>query len=216
MKKRFCWRLATSAVLMAGIGFAGPASSDDTDRPGYTEKDAAYYLPEAVFEIVRPGVEAEFIELEIPADLLTEVTFSVKDPSGDPLVPDGSDCRTAVDIRWYMAFIPAGEFDKVNYFGATGRDSGGSYTDLGGGVYIYKFGTALPADYDVDATHTLAFTARRDLRHPLRGGGDGCFAPIDLGRTSDNVVHNFVPSEANQPRLEKRIPRIAHLRMSKR
>jgi hypothetical protein len=179
---------------MAGIGFAGPASSNDTDRPGYTEKDAAYYLPEAVFEIVRPGVEAEFIDLEIPADLLTEVTFSVKDPSGDPLVPNGSDCRTAVDIRWYMAFIPADETDKVNYFGAAARDDDGTYTDLGGGVYTYKFEQALPADYDVDATHTLAFTARRDLRHPLRGGGDGCFAPIDLGRTSDNVVHNFVPS----------------------
>jgi hypothetical protein len=213
MKNRIYLWLATCLVLLPGISFSVPAKSEGIDRSalGYTEADQAYYLPEAVFQIVRPGVVAEFIELEIPSDLLTEVTFSVTDPSGDPLVPDGSDCETAVDMRWYMAYIPDGETgEKLNYFGRAARDRDGSYTDLGGGVYIYKFGTELPADYDVDATTTLAFTARRDLRHPRPRRGQepvpGCFAPFDLGRTSDNVVHNFIPSGNGEPMPRDIVP----------
>ena len=35
---------------------------------------------------------------------------------------------------------------------------------MGGGVYTYRFGTTLPANYDTTLTHTLGIYGRRDLR----------------------------------------------------
>ncbi len=66
-------------------------------------------------------------------------------------------------------------------------DAGGVYTDLGGGQYLYKFKTALPADYDVDATHTLGIYARRDLTE------------FELDRYVANELEHFVPSGASEP-----------------
>jgi hypothetical protein len=61
-------------------------------------------------------------------------------------------------------------------------DSGGSYTDLGDGVYIYKFATLVPENYDADATHTMGMYARRDLRE------------FDLDRYVENELEHFIPS----------------------
>ena len=58
---------------------------------------------------------------------------------------------------------------------------------MGDGVWHYKFATVLPDDYEADATHTLAATARRDLRS---------FGEYGLERYYDNEVYNFVPSGA--------------------
>jgi hypothetical protein len=61
-------------------------------------------------------------------------------------------------------------------------DSGGSYTSMGDGVYMYKFGTAVPSDYDQGATHTLGMYARRDLRE------------FELDRYVANELDHFIPS----------------------
>jgi OmcA/MtrC family decaheme c-type cytochrome len=121
------------------------------------------------------------------------VTFSVFGASGAPLIPDEvepePDVLDAVNVRFMLSYIPAGEENKINYHEQL-RDRGGVYTDMGDGVWHYKFATVLPEDYEADATHTLAATARRDLRS---------FEEYGLERYYDNEVYNFVPSGAGDP-----------------
>jgi OmcA/MtrC family decaheme c-type cytochrome len=94
-----------------------------------------------------------------------------------------------------MAYLPEGSSQYVDYItrpdvnstsGVTTQqaaaDSGGTYTNLGNGVYAYRFKTALPAAYDVAATHTLGIYATRDLR------------PFGLSLYVANQTLNFVPN----------------------
>jgi len=180
-------------VLLLGICLSAPAMSADVSRPGFTEADAEYHLPDNVFLLIQPGVDIEIIDFTIPADLQPEVTFSVFGASGAPLIPDEvepePEVLDAVNVRFMLSYIPAGEENKINYHERF-RDSGGVYTDMGDGVWHYKFATVLPEDYEADATHTLAATARRDLRS---------FEQYGLERYYDNEVYNFVPSGAGDP-----------------
>jgi hypothetical protein len=188
MKNRFSGWLTACLVLLSGIGLAGTAISGD--RAGFTEADQAFYLDEELFTFIRPGLDFELIDFEIPSDNQPLVTFSIKDPGGLPLDINGVYTPGPVDIRFLLSYIPAGEETKVNYNGPGGRDRDGVYTAMGDGVYTYKFGTVLPGDYDTDATHTLGSVATRDLRE---------FSDYGLERYYDNDVYNFVPSGAAEP-----------------
>lgn len=190
MKNRIYWWLAACMALLLGISVSVPAMSDDASRPGFTEADKAFYLDDELYTFIRPGLVYELIDFEIPSDRKPLVTFSIKDPGGLPLDRAGIYTPGPVDLRFMLSYIPAGETQKINYHGVGDRDRGGVYTDMGDGVFTYKFGDVLPADYEVDATHTLASVATRDLRE---------WADQGLGRYYDNDVFNFVPSGAAEP-----------------
>ena len=190
MKNRIYWWLAACMALLLGISVSVPAKSDDVSRPGFTEADQAFYLDEELFTFIRPGLEYELIDFEIPSDRQPLVTFSIKDPGGLPLDRAGIYTPGPVDLRFMLSYIPEGETQKINYHGVGDRDRNGVYTDMGGGVFTYKFGDVLPADYDADATHTLASVATRDLRE---------WADQGLDRYYDNDVYDFVPSGAAEP-----------------
>jgi len=162
--------LSTSANLLA--------KSDDFGNGGVIEPE--------VIPVAFPEVEVEVIDVVIPADLRPEVTFSIHNNNGLPLDRDGIFTAGDVDTRWYLTWIPAGEEQKLSYtliYGGSTRDQDGEYTTIEQGYYVYKFGTVLPADYDMDATHTLGIVVRRDLEDEY-----------DFGRYHDNVVYDFVPS----------------------
>jgi len=190
MKNRFYLWLAACVVLLLGISLSVPAKSAETSRPGFTEADTAYYLPDSIYTLVDPGVNYTLIDFEIPDDRAPLVTFSLTGGDGQPLDLYGKFTPGAIDVRHMLSYIPVGEVEKINYHGRSTRDRNGEYTYLGDGVYTYKFTTVLPEDYEVDATHTLASTARRDLR---------AWAELGLDRYYDNNVYNFVPSGAADP-----------------
>ena len=190
MKNGFYSWLAACMVLSLGISDSVPAKSEDPGRAGFTEADKAFYLDEVLVSFIRPGLVYTLIDFEIPSDRQPLVTFSITDPGGLPLDRAGILTPGPIDLRFILSYIPAGETQKINYHGVGGRDRNGVYTDMGGGVFTYKFGTVLPADYDVDATHTLASVATRDLRE---------FADYGLDRYYDNDVLDFVPSGAAEP-----------------
>ena len=193
IRNRFSLWLAACLVLLLGISVSVPAWSADTSRAGFTEADAEYYLPDSAFLLIQPGVDVEILEITIPGDLQPEVTFSVIGADGKGLIPDEVEPEPAVvdavNVRFMLSYIPVGEEEKINYHERF-RDNGGVYTDMGGGLWMYKFATVLPEDYEVDATHTLAMTARRDLRE---------FSEYGLERYYDNDLLSFVPSGAADP-----------------
>jgi hypothetical protein len=206
MKNRVYFWLAACLVLLLGISLSVPAKSDDVVRPGFTEADGEYYLPEEVFFFFRPGLKFELVSFEIPADLQPLVTFKVTDPGGYPLdIVDGdtviqsgaTPVPAPVDVRFMLSYIPAGQEEKVTYHDANngrGRDRGGEYASLGGGMFTYKFGTVLPADYEADSTHTLISAPRREF--------DDYPELIAQGVEEDyydSNLYNFVPSGAGEP-----------------
>lgn len=61
------------------------AKSEATNGGHYTTKDREFYMTPEELLFVRPGLELEILDVIIPADLLTEVTFRITDPAGLPL-----------------------------------------------------------------------------------------------------------------------------------
>jgi hypothetical protein len=200
MKKNLVWSLLVGLALILSTSTNLVAKSDNADSGAYTAADKELYLTEAQIAFIRPGLEVEILDVVIPADLLTEVTFRLTDPAGLPLDRDGIYTPGPVSTSFILSFIPAGEEAYVAYTTRvqtspiTGdsatqatTDSGGTYTDMGDGVYMYKFGTLVPEDYDVDATHTMGMYARRDLTE------------FNLDRYVSNELDHFVPSNNGIP-----------------
>jgi len=191
MKKQFNLWLASCLVLLLGISVSVPAMSADTGNTAATEADQAGNLTEQLIVLLNPGIDFMLIDFVIPADLQPEVTFSLTDPLGDPIDLFGDPALGTVDIRFMLSYIPVGEENKINYHERS-RDRDGEYTVLEVGTYIYKFSTVLPADYETDATHTLASVATQDFRRTE-------FADFGLSRYYDNDIYNFIPSGDGDP-----------------
>jgi hypothetical protein len=184
--------LAFSPMAMA----KSEAAADNAYAPLAKES----YLTEAEVAFIRPGLELEILDVVIPADLQTEVTFKITDPAGLPLDREGVYTPGPVSTSFILSYIPEGEEGYVAYTTRvqtspiTGdsatqatTDSGGTYTDLGDGTYMYKFGTLVPEDYQTGATHTLGMYARRDLTE------------WDLDRYVTNELDSFIPSGTGTP-----------------
>ena len=190
--------IALALCLCAGS--TALAKSDVAADYGFTAADNESYLTESELLFIRPGLELEILDVVIPADLQPEVTFKISDPAGLPLDREGVFTPGPVSTSFILSYIPAGETAYVAYTTrvqtspTTGEsavqatsDSGGSYTTVEEGTYIYKFGTVLPDDYDMNATHTLGMYARRDLRE------------FDLDRYVANELDHFIPAGTGTP-----------------
>jgi len=188
MRKDLIISLLVGLVLILSTSTNLVAKSIDADNGGYTAKDKEYYLTEAQIAVAFPGLDLKILSIEIPDDLTPLVTFSIQNTNGLPLDINGVFTPGPVDIRFMLTYIPAGEEQKDKYYEGT-RDQGGVFTTIEQGLYTYKFTTVLPADYEVDATHTLGGVATRDLREEY-----------ELGRYYDNELYDFIPSGSGIPK----------------
>jgi hypothetical protein len=199
-KNTLVLQLVVGLALILSSSSALLAKSSATDGNYYTAQDKEYYLTADEIYFIRPGLKLQILDVTIPSDRQPEVTFMLSDPGGLPLDRNGVTTPGPVSTSFILAYIPQGEEAYVAYTTRVqtspitnmsaeqaSTDSGGSYTDLGGGQYLYKFKTVLPEDYDADATHTLGIYARRDLLE------------FDLDRYVDNQLEHFVPSGASTP-----------------
>jgi OmcA/MtrC family decaheme c-type cytochrome len=168
----------------------------------YTALDKAYYATTNEIAFYRLGLKFTILDIQIPADRRPVVTFKMTDDAGLPLDRQGILTPGAVSSSFILAYLPASAngrpTDYVDYSTRvqgpspiTGRsaaqaaaDSGGSYTPSGlnDGVYTYRFGTTLPANYNAALTHTLGIYGRRDLRE------------FGFSFYVSNPTKNFVPN----------------------
>ncbi len=199
MRKKIIWSLLVSIICLCGVTNLA-AKSDTIDNGNYTTKDSEFYLTPEQLLFIRPGLVMEITNVVIPADRQPEVTFTLADPEGLPLDRTGVYTPGPVSTSFIMAYIGAGQ---EAYYSYTKRiqtspitgdsaeqgtsDSGGTYTEIAIGNYMYKFGTVLPEGYDMDVTHTVGSYARRDLRE------------FELDRYVDNPLYHFVPSGSTAP-----------------
>ena len=199
MRSRIFWSFLVSiAFVCSATNLA--AKSEAVGGGSYTTKDSEFYLTPEQLLFIRPGLVLEITDVDIPADRQTEVTFTLTDPAGLPLDRTGVHTPGPVSTSFIIANIPAGE---EAYYSYTNRiqtspdtgdsaeqastDSGGAYTQLSIGTYMYKYATVLPEGYDMDVTHTVGIYARRDLQE------------FDLDRYVDNETYHFIPSGSGTP-----------------
>jgi OmcA/MtrC family decaheme c-type cytochrome len=105
------------------------------------------------------------------------VTFQITDERGTPLDRQGVLTEGVVTLRFIIARINPGDRQYTAYTvrrqtGAVlgtveqaSADTGGTFTDVGPGEYLYRFGTALPENYNRTVTHTVGVYADRNLTH---------------------------------------------------
>ena len=190
MKNRFFGWLAVCLVLLLGAGAAVSAAGDNSDRTGFTEADAEYYMEDSVYGFFRPGVDFHLVSVEIPDDLQPVVTFMLTDPAGAPLDITGVLTPGPTTMYFMLSYVPQGEEEVVSYCPGSAfcYDRGGTLTTQDVGSYTYKFSTVLPDDYDVDAAHTLSSVARRQFN-----AEEFEFTGLEANYI-DNDVYNFIPS----------------------
>jgi OmcA/MtrC family decaheme c-type cytochrome len=144
-----------------------------------TALDKAFYLTADETAYIRPGLLFTINSVTIPSDLKPLVTFTITDSLGGlPVDRAGIQTPGAVSSSFILAYLPPSTNGSptayVDYTSSTvtvngntgtqaGNATGGTYTDMGNGVYTYKFSKAIPANYNAAATHTLGIYGARNL-----------------------------------------------------
>jgi len=167
-----------SLICLTSIVFAGKTTSFDQGKKvvKYPKNSKEAYMSQADLDWIRPGFQIEIMDVTIPDDLKPLVEFKIKDDLNQPLDRDGIETLGKVSVSFILAWYDETERNYVAYTTRTATsningsqavqastDSGGTVTDLGLGHATYKFGTALPAGFDMSKTHTLAVYGNRDL-----------------------------------------------------
>ncbi len=181
-----------------GFGLAslliGSALLISAPKSPFTVHDKAYYAsPEAV-NFVRPGLVIKVAGVTIAADGTVKASVKLTDPKGQRWIAIGIQTPGTVSTSLILASIPKGATQYVSYttrrvtspitnVAATqaGTDSGGTWTNVADGDYVYTFATKLPANYDKTATHSVGAYGSRNL------------SEFDMGTQYDDDVYNFVP-----------------------
>lgn len=158
-------------------GAPGAPGSDGMDGANGTNGTSA--------GVIGAGLKVEISGVTIPSDRKPVVSLSLEDDSNHALDRTGATTPGAVSVSFVLAYLQsaggiAGQYVPYNVGSVTGKtvmgtppalpsamqpksDAGGTWTlvDASAGTYTYKFGVALPANYDGTKTHTLAAYASR-------------------------------------------------------
>lgn len=176
---------------------AGALALSSAPPSAFGVNDKAYYATEAQVNFVRPGLVFTITGVTVAADGTVTARVKMTDPKGVPLDRDGILTPGAISARLTMARIPSGQKQYVSYTTRTRNsaitgtpviqataDANGTWTKVEDGVYDYRFGTKLPAGYDVNATHTVAVYGSRNLTE------------FDFPTSFDDATFDWVPSGA--------------------
>ncbi len=146
----------------------------------FVATDVEYYLGDDGIAYIRPGLQIKVNSIDIPTDRKPLVDVTITDDFGNPLDRSGKVTPGVISISWVLSrWDPATrEYVPITRRQVTSpatsptpnvtatqptSDSGGKWTDLEQGHATYKFGTALPENFDRAATYTLGAYSTRNL-----------------------------------------------------
>jgi OmcA/MtrC family decaheme c-type cytochrome len=180
-------RVALSVVVVAAAVSSAP------QKP-YSAREKAFYADDATVQFVRPGLVLKITGARIASDGTITATISITDPQGLPLDRTGALTPGAVSISMVAAVLPKSQTEYLAYTTRSQRstitgnsaiqaaaDAGGTFTQVGEGIYEYRFSTRAPTGFDASATHTIGAYGSRDL------------TLFDLGVNYASATFNFVP-----------------------
>ena len=183
-------------VLACLIGLGGALTLTGDSRPAFNRHQKAYYLAQEQALFVRPGILFKITAAQIATDGTISATFQITDPKGLPLDLNGVTTPGPVKVGMTLATIYndgvseqyASHITQTVTDPKTGNtatqatlDSGGTFQQIGAGVYTYTFKTKVP-DLDPTATHSVGGQAERDLTE------------FNLGIQGIDDVFTFVPN----------------------
>lgn len=161
----------------------------------FADSEKAFYADPNLLNFVRPGLEMKIVSAEILADNTIRARVKLTDRMGAPLDRLGVNTPGVVAVSFVAATIPNGQTQYVAYTTRTqtspitrvsavqaGSDTGGTWTQVADGEYLYTFGTKAPATLDRAATHSIHIYGNRNL------------SEFDLGVNYDDDVFTFLPA----------------------
>jgi OmcA/MtrC family decaheme c-type cytochrome len=174
---------------------AGALVLSSAPPPAFGPGDKAFYADEAMINFVRPGLVFTIMGVTVADDGTVNARLKMTDPKGVPLDREGIWTPGPVSASFILARIPAGAKQHVSYTTRTqtssitgqsavqaGSDTGGTWTKVEDGVYNYKFGKKLPADYDMAVTHTVGVYGSRNL------------SEFEFPTSYDDATYDWVPN----------------------
>lgn len=183
-----------AVILFAGIIILGCAALVSATKSKFTTADKAFYADEKLVNFVRPGLAVKILSAEISVDGLAKARVRFTDLRGLPLDRLGVTTPGNIGASLILATIPQGQTTYTAYTtrrqtsllaGVTATqaaaDTGGTWTQVAEGEYLYTFGVRAPTGYDRTATHTVALYSNRNLTE------------FDLGINTADTTFNFVP-----------------------
>lgn len=183
------WCVAALIVL------AGAAALPSATKNVFTARDKAFYASPNTVSFVRPGFAIKIVSAKIADDGTASVDFKITDPKGLGLDRLGVTSPGTITLSFLLGYIPKGQSQYVTYSTRTrtstdGKtsvvqstsDTGGTYTQVGDGEYVYTYGVKAPAGWDKTATHRFAIYGNRNLTE------------FDLGTFYDDEFLNMVPA----------------------
>ena len=187
---------AARCCLAALIVLAGAAAlSSATKKTGFTPRDKAYYASPNTINFVRPGFTITIVSAKIADDGTASVDFKIADSKGLGLDRLGVASPGSVSLSFLLAYIPKGQSQFVTYATRTRNstdgkssvvqstsDSGGTYTQVADGEYVYTYGVKAPQGWDKTATHRIGIYGNRNLTE------------FDMGTYYDDTTTTWVPA----------------------
>ncbi len=183
--------------IVLGVVLVG-VSAQTIKQLRYSRFEKNRYLSEKQVDFIRPGINLEITDIIVEGQQV-KVAFKLTDDLGGPLDVKGIESPGPITTSFLLGVIPEGKTQYTSYINRTVTSpstgvtavqptaESGILTSLGDGAYIHTFRAKLPADGDVNATHSVGIYARRDL------------TAYEGERIADDAVVHFTPAGGEVP-----------------
>jgi len=195
MRFPFSGKTAIRTAALVALAAGSVVLVNGARKTPFSKHELAAYADPNLVQYVQPGLSISVVSANVATDGTVTVDYKLTDPNGAGLDRSGIVTPGAVSTSFLIAYVPKGQSQFTSYIsktvtaavgGATAvqatGDSGGTYTVVSTGEYIYKFNAKLPSGFDSSASHRIGIYGSRNLTQ------------WSLGTNYADTTFDFVPA----------------------